>query len=61
MILPPTLFSLLQQFAVGLTQNFSSLTRAQPEDQLKPAVKELTEAAGQLFGRQVLLRSEAQV
>ncbi len=54
-------FPLLQAFATSLTQNFSSLTRAQPEDQLKPAVKNLLESAGTLFDQSVLLRSEAQV
>ena len=55
------LFPLLQNFAISLTQNFSSLTKAQPEDQLKPAVKTLLESAGLLFDQNVLLRSEAQV
>ena len=54
-------FSFLQQFASSLTQNFSSLTKAQPEDQLKPAVKTLIESFGSEIGRAVLMRSEAQV
>ena len=60
-VLAMSFFPLLQNFAISLTQNFSSLTKAQPEDQLKPAVKTLLESAGLLFDLNVLLRSEAQV
>lgn len=53
--------SSLTQFAISLTQNFASFTKAQPEDQLKPAVKTLLEECGATFGKKVLLRSETQV
>src|SRR5215211_6606984 len=57
----PTLLSFLQQFALDLTRNFASAVPAQPEDQLKPAVKTLVESIGQTLGQTVLLRSESQV
>ena len=56
-----TLLPLLQQFAASLTQNFASSVPGQPEDQLKPPVKELVEKAGQELGKKVKLRSESRV
>jgi hypothetical protein len=56
-----SVFDLLQQFARSLTQNFASLTPAQPEDQLKPVVAVLLEGVGQGINLNVLLRAEAQL
>jgi hypothetical protein len=55
------LLPFLQQFALSLTRNFASAVPAQPEDQLKPAVKTLVESAGQALRQTVLLRSESQI
>ncbi|MGI8913006.1 MAG: type ISP restriction/modification enzyme [Chloroflexota bacterium] len=51
----------LDAFAQGLTSSFSSPIRAQPEDQLKSPVQTLLKRAGELIGRSILVRFEAQV
>lgn len=51
----------VRAYAVGLTENFASLTSAQPEDQLKAPVMELVAAAGKVAGLDVLSRTEVRV
>ena len=51
----------LDAFAQGLTSSFSSPIRAQPEDQLKSPVQTLLKRAGELIGRSILVRFEAQI
>lgn len=48
-------------FSDVLTANFGSLTKAQPEDQLKAPVMVLLEAAGQIAGMQIVCRTEMRV
>lgn len=53
--------SALRDFATTLTTNFSSLTTAQPEDQLKAPVAALVKAAGLALGLTVDSRTEVRV
>ncbi len=57
----PSLLSVFQNFAVSLTTSFASSTPAQPEDQLKLAVKPLLESVGAELGINTLLRSESPI
>jgi hypothetical protein len=53
--------SCVEEFATALTRNFSvaDAVRAQPEDQLKAPATRLLEAAGTVFGIDVVARTEA--
>ncbi len=51
----------LRTYADSLTANFTSLTDAQPEDQLKAPVAELIRVAGQLAGQSIVTRTETRV
>lgn len=56
-----TIHEALREFAESLTRNFSvaELSPAQAEDQLKGPMQTLSEHAGQVFGREVIARTEA--
>jgi len=51
----------LRAFANSLTANFASLTKAQPEDQLKAPVGSLLAAAGSILGKKVVTRTEVRI
>lgn len=51
----------LERYTATLTANFASLTRAQPEDQLKAPVGALLVAAGAAARRAVVTRTETKV
>ncbi len=51
----------LRSYADSLTANFTSLTDAQPEDQLKAPVAELIRVAGHLAGQSIVTRTETRV
>ncbi|WKW11486.1 N-6 DNA methylase [Pseudogemmatithrix spongiicola] len=53
-----TLVETLRAYADGLKRGFESKGRYQPEDQLKPPVSTLLQAAGSLFGLEVRTHTE---
>lgn len=57
----PILLPLLQQFGAGLTKAYGAAvaTSAQPEDQLKPPMKQFLEAAAEGFGRTAVATTES--
>lgn len=57
----PTIKDAILEYCETLQQNFAVQIKAQPEDQLKPAVTHLLTEAGVATKRQVITRTEAQV
>ena len=59
--MPPLLRSALDEFGASLTANFRAARAvpAQPEDQLKPPVTRLIQAAGGAFNLDIVARTEA--
>lgn len=49
----------LQEFSKSMTENFSVMVDAQPEDQLKPAVTELLKSIGLQSKKKIVVRTEA--